>query len=124
MMSEDGTGWTEAWSVKVVTSEMIPRLPRYHDIGPRRYKIIRVPAMAGGVALGETSIYAEEIRLAPQINNRATARVFLHEDIHAINEEYEIELTENQVSRLANGLCASLQALGFYPTELKLAEDP
>ena len=97
------------------------RLPREVKIGPRVYKVEIDATVAGEHAWGT----CEHVNCTIRIGELAVARpgqaavTFLHEIIHAVDNCWELDLTEENITRLANGLADALQQCGFYPTELK-----
>lgn len=53
---------------------------------------------------GEIRYLEQEIALREDITEEAKEATFMHECLHAIDEMYKIELSEEQIERLGNAL--------------------
>lgn len=99
---------------------LTPRLPESVKIGPFVYKIEVNGVPDGDHNWGECDNINRVLRLGElaKFRPRQLAITFFHELIHGVEACWEIDLTEEQVTRLTNGLTDVLQQLGFYPQEL------
>ena len=104
----------------------MPRLPRRVRVGARWYTISRVVRIDGADAWGMTSSPTNTIQLRDDVDLDHTPEILLHEIIHAITIDRDLEKVNDEhfICSLTAGLTAVLQDLGWLPTRLKLADDP
>ena len=100
---------------------MIPSVIR---VGSRRYSVKRVARIDGRDAWGQTSSPESTIRLRDDIPDVLLAEIFLHELIHAVMMERDVEKPDDEhlVSALTSGLTAVLQDIGWMPERVEIEE--
>lgn len=102
----------------------VPRLPRQVRVGPFWYKVYRDPAEDAHSHWAEVNRFDRTMRFSTQAPPEQVAVTFLHEILHIVHWEIDQDDDEKETFRMAELLAPVLQDLGFWPTRLKLAEDP
>jgi len=94
------------------------QLPKFIRIGGNTFKLQfnRVPD--GSNRFGETDYANNVINIGSQNTPERIPSTLLHELIHAICTDRHIDMGENEVDNLANGLVAVLQDLDAWPWEI------
>lgn len=100
------------------------RVPNTLKIGWRQYTISRDRDLLARGRSGEIDSMEAKIRVGIEATPLQLAETLLHELIHAVDSDRNLDLTETQVWNLSMGLTAVLQDLGWMPREVKLADDP
>ena len=90
------------------------KVPRKIKLGIYTYKIKTDKTLhltSGNV--GEHRPFKNEIVLAPYMSNTAKVLTFNHEVLHHISNQYQLDLDEKEIDRLAFGWAEFMQALGI-----------
>lgn len=83
------------------------RLPETLVVGAHTYRVVQDARLYQETThSGECDTFHHEIRIASPMPETETLKVFIHEIIHAIEDERDVTLTEDQVVGLAGGLAA------------------
>ena len=94
-------------------------LPATVRVGSLTYQVICDGVADANHNYGETNPIEQKIRLGALVTPERLAETLLHEIIHAVNLDRSTQLKESQVRNLANGLCALLQDMGYWPREVE-----
>lgn len=99
---------------------MAHRLPESVEVGPYTYRFLRTEEADsdGGWAL--ISHLRRIIGFGLLCNERQMPNSLIHELTHAAARAYGVELDEEQVKALANGLTQALTSLGLLPKTMRL----
>lgn len=82
-----------------------PNIPSSVRITPEiAYEIVYVDEFKDGNTLGEMRPQTRQIAILNGQSNTELTKTFIHEVLHAISDENEINLTEKQVLKLENAL--------------------
>lgn len=92
------------------------------DIGPYRYCLHRNSHLDGSDAWGATNFNQRILEFSDACNEEQLPLTLIHEIVHAVSAAYALEpdLTESQVTGLANGISQALRSLGWLPERLAL----
>jgi hypothetical protein len=86
--------------------------PKNVKIGAHRYSVQYGPTIVdmGSQAFlnGESDHYHNQIRINGERPHTLVAETFVHEALHAIDNERRLDLTEHQVDQLAAGFLAMM----------------
>lgn len=96
------------------------RLPKTVRVGPYRYRLRFDTAVDGASRLAETDYINREIRFGTLCNERERPSSLIHELLHAVSSAYCVELKEQQLAALANGLAQALIDIRLLPEEMEL----
>ena len=64
------------------------------------YEVVWVDDFPDGQRLGETRFDRKQIAIKKELSDRLTVITYLHECLHAISYEADVELTESQILKL------------------------
>lgn len=89
-------------------------LPKKVKIGWKEYKILEQPPDealidGGTICYGQVFYDRQEIYINKNYRKKHRKATLLHEVIHAIDEQYSIDLKEEQVVSLTHGLMSVLK---------------
>ena len=101
--------------------EFVSELPPTVQVGPYHYAFERAIDVDGASRWGETVYVGRLIRFGNLCSEQELPSTLIHELIHAVAKCYEVNMKEEDISRLGHGLAQALQDLGFLPKKLKLA---
>ena len=96
----------------------MPGLPTIIPVGPINYTVVLVPSLTteeGKVAFGLQKPMQQELRINSTALEDAQRVTLFHEYLHAIDNLYDLELTEPQVTLLANIIMDTLTRMGRAP---------
>lgn len=80
-------------------------IPSRIEIAPKKwYEVVHVSDFKDPETVGETRFDPNQIALKTGMTPFQCYSTFLHEVLHAMSEEYNIALTENQVLKLERAL--------------------
>ena len=83
--------------------QMIKRIPSKVQIAKSSsYEVVWIDSFDNDTVLGETRFDKRQIVIKKGLSPKITVVTYLHEVIHAISAEHNVELTENQVLALEN----------------------
>lgn len=93
-------------------------LPKTIKVGYHDYKVRMVPsvmkrAKSGEKLIGQCDLMKQEIRVWEGVGPDNQMSTFWHEVLHAIAHNWDIDLTETDVSRLGCGLTTVLKDCGL-----------
>lgn len=81
--------------------KMVKRIPSKVQIARNKtYEIVWIDAFPDEVTMGETRFDKNQIVIKTNLSPKATIVTYLHEVVHAVSAEHDVELTENQVLAL------------------------
>lgn len=92
---------------------MVHKLPESVEIGPYTYRFLRTGEADGDRRWGFTSYMRRVIGFGLLCNEREVPSTLMHELVHTAASAYGVELSEEQVGALANGLTQALTNLGL-----------
>lgn len=95
------------------------KLPESIRVGSLVYRVLFDDVPDGNGNYGETSAVNLIIHIGKLSSDQRLPNTLLHEILHAVDMDRGTKLKEAQVSNLANGLCAVLQGLGYWPWEFE-----
>ena len=96
------------------------KLPKTVRVGPYVYTFEQNRIPDADRRWAETSHMARTIRFGELCNPAEMPSTLIHELIHAVEAAYAVDLKEEQVLALANGLTQALTDLGLLPEEMEL----
>lgn len=80
---------------------MVKKIPSKVQISKSKvYEIVWIDSFQNESVLGETRFDKNQIVIKKHLPPKTTVVTYLHEVIHAVSAEHEVELTENQVLAL------------------------
>lgn len=94
------------------------QIPSRVEIGSRWFEIIWIDEFKDGKTLGETRFDPPQIVLKTNETDKETVKTYLHEITHAVSDEEEVGLTENQVIGIERSLTYLLKPNNVF-TEKK-----
>lgn len=80
------------------------RIPSRVIIGNNSYEILFIDEFNNPSTLGETRLEDKQIVLKNGQTSKELVKTYLHECLHAISEEYDVGLTEQQILKLEDSL--------------------
>jgi hypothetical protein len=80
------------------------RIPSRVTIGNNSYEILFIDEFNSPSTLGETRLEDKQIVLKNGQTPKELVKTYLHECLHAISEEYDVGLTEQQILKLEESL--------------------
>lgn len=81
--------------------KMVTKIPSKVQIAKNKtYEIVWIDSFENEKVLGETRFDKNQIVIKKQLSPKTTIVTYLHEVIHAVSAEHDVELTENQVLAL------------------------
>lgn len=81
--------------------KMVKKIPSKVQIARNKtYEIVWIDSFADQITLGETRFDKNQIVIKSNLPPKTTIVTYLHEVIHAVSAEHDVELTENQVLAL------------------------
>ena len=102
-------------------------LPEKVKVGPHVYEVrVADPNPDAEGRLGTSDHLNRVIAISELASTRPQQAIntFIHEVIHCVDQCYQTKLEEDQVERLANGLCDALQGIGWLPIDLGRVAPP
>lgn len=91
------------------------RIPISVQVSSRRsFEIVWVEGFPDTLVLGETRFNPDQIAIKTNEPIRETVKTYLHELLHAIDDEYGVGLTEAQVIKLEASLTAVLKPFNIF----------
>jgi hypothetical protein len=84
--------------------QLLTRIPNTVKFGKTTYEVLWVDAFTNEKTLGETRFDTKQIIIKTGESAKETVHTYLHEIIHALENEYGANLTENQVLALEKGV--------------------
>ena len=89
------------------------RIPKRVKVGALKYRVKRcsVPLLDSQACYGTQSAKKGIIKIttSKRICRQQKENTLIHEIIHAISDDRDLELTENQVKSLSYGICQSFK---------------
>jgi len=79
-------------------------IPSRVKIKQAEYEILYTEEFKDGRTLGETRFNTKQIVLKTNETDFETFHTYIHEVLHAVSDEYDINLTEKQVRKLEKSL--------------------
>jgi len=90
------------------------KVPTVNQIGSLKYPVSFVSHMRTDDGWkGSLNERTGVIHIETEISGNMRDRTYLHEIVHQIDINYEIGLSEENISRIANGFCEYLNNLGI-----------
>lgn len=80
------------------------RIPSRVTIGNNSYEVLFIDEFNNSSTLGETRLEDKQIVLKNGQTPKELVKTYLHECFHAISEEYDVGLTEQQILKLEESL--------------------
>lgn len=81
--------------------QMVKKIPSKVQISKNKsYEIVWIDSFENETVLGETRFDKNQIVIKKHLSPKMTTVTYLHEVIHAISAEHDVQLTENQVLAL------------------------
>lgn len=80
------------------------RIPSRVTFGNNSYEILYIEQFSNPLTLGETRLEDKQIVLKTDQTPKELVKTYLHECLHAVSEEYEVGLTEQQILKLEDAL--------------------
>lgn len=96
------------------------RLPASVEVGPYTYRFVRTEEADGERRWAFVSYVRRIIGFGLLCNEREMPSSLMHELVHSAASAYGVELSEDQVGALANGLTQALTNLGLLPKTMCL----
>ena len=96
------------------------KLPTGVHVGPYFYRFKRSRMADNNKRWAETDHLMREIRFGELAIGTQLPLSLMHELVHAVESAYGMELNEDDVIRIANGLSQALGSLGLLPEEMVL----
>ena len=93
-------------------------LPEGVQVGPYFYRFKRSRVADRNKRWAETDHLMREIRFGELTTGVHIRTTLIHELIHAVESAYGMDLEEDDVTRIANGLSQALAGLGLLPEEI------
>ena len=90
--------------MKLTWKRFRKNIPQSVKILKAAYEILWQDELISGANEGETRFSPKQIVLHNNVDNKETTHTYFHEILHAISNEYEVGLTENQVQKLEKAL--------------------
>ena len=91
------------------------KLPDRVKVGPFEYTVKHLPFYQVDGMLGHSVRHHLELAIANDAPEQHQVVTFIHEVLHAVSDVYQVELDENEVERMANGLVDALQSIDWLP---------
>lgn len=98
-------------------------LPETVEIGPYTYRFLRTEEADSAQQWAFTSYVRRLMGFGLLCNEHELPSSLMHEVTHATANAYGVELTEEQVGALANGLTQALTSLGLLPKTMCLKDE-
>jgi len=98
----------------------LQNIPARIKIGKNTYEILWIQEFKDKEQVGE-SRFSEEKQILIKIgqSNKESVHTYFHEVLHAISEEYSVNLTENQVLNLEKALKDLIKDNNLWKKEVK-----
>lgn len=80
------------------------RIPSRVTIGNNSYEILFIDEFSSPSTLGETRLEDKQIVLKNGQTPKELVKTYIHECLHAVSEEYDVGLTEQQILKLEESL--------------------
>jgi hypothetical protein len=81
-------------------SKLKRRIPSRVVIGNNSYEVLFIDEFTSPTTLGETRLEDKQIVLKNGQTPKELVKTYLHECLHAISEEFEVGLTEQQILKM------------------------
>lgn len=101
-------------SNRINWKKLFKRIPPSVKIGKRTYEIVWVDEFMGVPKLGETRFDKPQIALLIKQTPKQAVSTYLHEVLHAVSFEENVNLTENQVLALEKSLLYVLKTDNLF----------
>lgn len=89
---------------------LLKNIPISVKVSPKRsFEVVWVEGFQDASVLGETRFNPDQIALKTNESTTETVKTYLHELLHAVDDEYGVGLTEKQVRTLENCLAQILK---------------
>lgn len=95
------------------------RIPSRVQVGNNHYEILYTDGFSNENTLGETRLEDKQIILRRDLNSKELVKTYLHECLHAISEEFEVGLSEQQILNLEEAIIYVLKEDNFFKKEKK-----
>ena len=92
-------------------------LPTTLQVGPHKYSLKRDRTCDSEQAWGKTDARLRIILFGYDCDGEQLPITLVHELVHVAALAYRVELTEDQVGALANGIAQGLQSMGILPEQ-------
>lgn len=86
-------------------------IPSSVKVKKATYEVLWSQEHVSGQNYGETRFDPKQLIIYDDGNDKETVHTFVHELLHAISHEYEINLTEQQVQKLEDSLPVLIQTI-------------
>lgn len=93
------------------------KLPKKIKVGRHSYSVKYMEEIEEGKLLGVCYLDDKRIEVAMEKGQREAESTILHEMLHAISEEYDLNLSEKRVIQLEKGLFETLERNGWKITK-------
>lgn len=89
---------------KVNWISLLKRIPHIVTFKKAKYEILWVDKFPDNKTMGETRYDPKQIVIARHPSEKELVHTYIHEVIHAVDNEFEVGLTETQVRKLEKAL--------------------
>lgn len=98
--------------------QMVKKIPPKVQIAKNKsYEVVWIDSFDNETVLGETRFDKSQIVIKKHLSPKMTVITYLHEVLHAVSAEHDVQLTENQVLALENGFYYLLKSDNIFKKE-------
>lgn len=98
--------------------KLVKQIPYKVDLGVV-YEILWADEIVGEVHRGETRLAYKQIVIAKNMTARLTVETYLHEVLHGLSNEYDLQLTETQICSIEKCIYKILKPNNLFIKDIK-----